>query len=241
MVCRKVTKVKFAVLLIATLTILLLIIKNSANVNSTSKDVPTAENGVLDLRQWSFKEDGMLRVDGQWEFYENQILWPKDFENNGLRNFKYANIPGVFPNQGYGTYRVKLLFSDEEELFSIKIDFIQSAYKLWANNHEVMLAGKVGKDKEEMVPELAPKLGFFHTEKGEAYLTLQVSNFYNNYGFIDTILLGTSNQIKAYGDKKLAFDLFLFGCSVIAAIYSLGIFHIRRKDKASLYFAIVCK
>lgn len=240
MVCRKVTKVKFAVLLIATLTILLLIIKNSANVNSTSKDVPTAENGVLDLRQWSFKEDGMLRVDGQWEFYENQILWPKDFENNGLRDFKYANIPGVFPNQGYGTYRVKLLFSDEDELFSIKIDFIQSAYKLWANNHEVMLAGKVGKDKEEMVPELAPKLGFFHTEKGEAYLTLQVSNFYNKYGFIDTILLGTSNQIKAYGDKKLAFDLFLFGCSVIAAIYSLGIFHIRRKDKASLYFAVVC-
>lgn len=240
MMSNKVIKTKFVGLLVVTLIIFVFIIKGSINIDNTSKPVPRAENGVLDLRQWDFQEDGMVRLDGQWEFYENQILSPKDFDNNIQSDFKYASIPGVFPNKGYGTYRVKLLFSDEVDLFSVKIDFIQSAYKLLANNHEVMLAGKVGESKEEMVPELAPKLGFFHVENREAYLTLQVSNFYNEYGFIDTILMGNSQQMKAYGDRKLAFDLFLFGCSVIAAIYSFGIFHIRRKDKASLYFALVC-
>jgi two-component system, sensor histidine kinase ChiS len=236
----KASKTKLLISLVLILIAFVSIIKGSLNISNTNKIIPTAKHGVLDLRNWDFQKDGMLRLNGQWEFYDNQILFPKDFNNTIGKEMKYLSIPGIFNEHGYGTYRLKLLFNHEEDLYSIKVDFIQSAYKLWANNLEVIEVGTVGKNKNDMIPQLIPKSGSFHVENGEIYLTLQVSNFYNKYGFIDTILLGNSTQIKTYGDKKLAFDLFLFGCSIIAAIYNLGIFYRRKRDKAPLYFAIVC-
>jgi len=41
-------------------------------------------------------------------------------------------------------------------------------------------------------------------------------------------------------EKKIAFSLFIFGCTIMAAVYSFGVFINRRKDKAQLYFAIIC-
>ena len=77
-------------------------------------------------------------------------------------------------------------------------------------------------------------------ENGETYLLLRVSNFYNKYGYIDTLVLGKSEEITAMREKKIALSLFIFGCTIMAAIYSFGVFINRRKDKAQLYFAIIC-
>ncbi|WP_282936158.1 hypothetical protein [Paenibacillus sp. RC67] len=32
---------------------------------------PKAEQGVLDLIHWRFAEEGVIKLDGQWEFYPN--------------------------------------------------------------------------------------------------------------------------------------------------------------------------
>ena len=98
----------------------------------------------------------------------------------------------------------------------------------------------MGKTKNEMIPQLVPAIGSFYVENEETYLVLRVSNFYNKYGYIDTLVLGESQDITAMREKKLAFSLFIFGCTIMAAIYSFGVFINRRKDKAQLYFAIIC-
>ncbi|GCD09876.1 ATP-binding protein [Clostridium tagluense] len=233
-------KIKLFILLAITLIIIITMIKGSSEISHTEKNVPLAVNGVLDLRNWDFKEDGMIKLNGGWEFYDNQLLLPKDFQRDAKKNPSYEHLPGIFGNQGYCTYRLKLLMNNKDELYSIKIDFIQNAYELWAGNKLITSVGQVGKAKNEMVPQLAPAIGSFYVEKGETYLVLRVSNFYNVYGYIDTLVLGKSEEITAMREKKIALSLFLFGCCIMAAIYSFGVFINRRKDKAQLYFAMIC-
>ncbi|MBZ9686564.1 response regulator [Clostridium estertheticum] len=233
-------KIKIFILLSITLITIITIIKGSSEISHTKKNVPVAEKGVLDLRNWDFKADGMIKLNGGWEFYDNKLLLPEDFKSDIKQDVKYENLPGIFGERGYCTYRLKLLMKNEEELYSVKIDFIQNAYELWANNKLITSVGKVGKAKNEMVPKLNPAIGSFYVEKGETYLVLRVSNFYNKYGYIDTLILGKSEEITAMREKKIALSVFIFGCSIMAAIYSIGVFINRRKDKAQLYFAMIC-
>ncbi|MEG0774317.1 ATP-binding protein [Clostridium sp.] len=232
-------KIKLFFLLLLTLGVFLNIINSSLNVNNIEKTNPVAKNGVIDLRDWDFSKDGMIKLSGDWEFYRNELLTPKDFNNKAL-NKSYSSIPGALGGFGYGTYRLKILVDSDDYMYGVKIDYVQNAYTLWANNRQIEFVGKVGKSKNEITPQNLPKTATFYTENGEVYLTLQVSNFYSQFGFIDTILMGEASTIENYKEKKLAFDLFLFGSSIIAAIYNFAVFSKRRKDKAPLYFAIVC-
>lgn len=36
--------------------------------------MPIATNGKMDLSNWAFEENGVVRLDGQWEFYPHQLL-----------------------------------------------------------------------------------------------------------------------------------------------------------------------
>ncbi|MBU3114367.1 7TM-DISM domain-containing protein [Clostridium lacusfryxellense] len=239
-------KIKISILLLLTLIAFILIIKASSEVSHTQKEVPLATKGVLDLRDWDFKVDGIIKLNGGWEFYNNELLLPEELKSVPVvsaRNDQapvYDHIPGIFGQQGYCTYRLKLLMDNKDELYSVKIDFIQNAYELWADNKLITSVGQVGKSRNEMVPQKVPSIGSFYVENGETYLVLRVSNFYNKYGYIDTLILGESKDIMAIREKKLALSLFIIGCTMMAAIYSFGVFINRRKEKAQLYFAIIC-
>ena len=123
-------KVKIFVLLAVTLIMFITMIKNSSEISHTKKNVPVAVKGVLDLRNWDFKKDGMIKLNGAWEFYDNQLNIPSDFQRNTVGTIRYEQLPGVFGKQGYCTYRMKLLLNKQQQqhyqllhnLLSILID-----------------------------------------------------------------------------------------------------------------------
>jgi two-component system sensor histidine kinase ChiS len=236
----KLVRLKLFAALLSTFIIIVWLIYTGSGTNHIVKTPPRAVDGVIDLRGWNFKEDGLLKLDGQWHYYKEMLLNPMDFNKSFKLTPETLIIPGAYGEHSYGTYRLKLLVDDFETVCSINIDFLQSAYKLWVNGEEIISLGTVGKNKVKMIPQLLPKAGSFHSSSHEVYLTLQVSNFYAKYGFIDTITLGDISQVTAHKNKRLAFDLFLFGCTVMAVIYNLGLYKSRKKNKAPLYFAIVC-
>ena len=147
-------KIKIFILLSLTLFILITIIKASSEISHTEKNIPLAVKGVLDLRNWDFKKDGMIKLNGEWEFYDNELLLPTDFQSNTKRNLGTNIYQAFLVQQGYCTYRLKLLMDNPEELYSVNIDFIQNAYELWADNKLITSVGQVGKTKNEMIPQL---------------------------------------------------------------------------------------
>lgn len=221
--------------------------KNKEELNKR----PVAKSGVLDLRDWNFKKQGIVKLDGQWEFYYKQLLTPEDFKvQQKVKKTGLINIPGSFKNykfgneklnsQGYATYRLKVLVNDSEDLYAIKTQFIQAAHKLWVNDRIVVQCGEVGKTKNETDGKLATRLGSFYNNTNEFEIVLQSSNFQYGVPEIDSILLGSESQISEERAKKVGFDLFLFGITLAAAIYNFILYIRRKKDKAPLYFAVVC-
>ncbi|MBU3952983.1 MAG: adenylate/guanylate cyclase domain-containing protein, partial [Proteobacteria bacterium] len=43
----------------------------------TKKSSPFAEKGILDLRNWNFEKDGIVALNGQWEFFWQSLLNPQ--------------------------------------------------------------------------------------------------------------------------------------------------------------------
>ncbi|NMM62391.1 response regulator [Clostridium sp. P21] len=212
---------------------------------------PIARDGILDLRNWDFKKQGVVKLDGQWEFYYDQLLTPENFKNKkDAKKTGLINIPGSFKNynyknkklmpQGYATYRLKVLVNNKEQLYAVKTEFIQTAHKIWINDNAVIECGKVGKFKNEANPKLAVNLGAFYNSTNEFEILLQSSNFQYGVPQIDSILLGSESQLSENRAEKVGFDLFLFGTTLVAGLYNFILFMRRKKDKAPLYFAIVC-
>jgi two-component system, sensor histidine kinase ChiS len=232
-------KIKLISSILITLGLIIYIIYGSIDVSNTNKINPEAKDGVIDLRGWDFSTDGMLNLNGEWEFYKDELLTPQDFKNQSIKK-SYSSIPDTIDGIGYGTYRLKILVDSDDYLYSVRIQYLDNAFKLWAGDRQLVSSGKVGKNKNEIKPLVLPQNGAFYTENGEIYLTLQVSNYYDKLGYIDNLVMGEASKIKGYDRRKLAFDLFIFGTAVIAAIYNLAVFFNRKKDKAPLYFALVC-
>ena len=59
----------------------------------TTVNLPKAKNGFLDLSNWDFHKDGNVKLDGEYEFYWNKLLEPKDFKITSLINKNYINVP----------------------------------------------------------------------------------------------------------------------------------------------------
>lgn len=241
-----------AVLICTALSICLILFLMFINKNTEAfKAQPIARDGVLDLKNWNFKNQEIVKLDGQWQIYYNQLLTPEDFKKESdLTKTGVINIPGNFStyeypgkqldDKGYATYHLKVLTNNAENLYAIKTEFIQTAHKIWVNGKLVAKSGVVGTSKAGMIPKVATSTGAFYDNTGELDVLLQTSNFYYGTGQIDSILLGTESQISRYNAKKLGFDLFLFGSTIVAAIYHFAMFLRRKKNKAPLYFAIVC-
>ena len=131
---------------------------------------PKAESGVFDLRQVQLGND-IVALDGQWEFYWNQLLPPGETDAGALTG--YVRIPSSWNKSigtedqlgyGYATYRLQLITAEKAKL-ALKIPRMFTAYELWVNGEMVATAGKVGKARESMTPQYLPQVALFDSQE----------------------------------------------------------------------------
>lgn len=211
---------------------------------------PKAEKGILDLTQWEFEKDGVIKLDGQWEFYWNQLLEPHQLTDTSIPKTGYINVPGTWNHykvndeemsgDGFATYRLHFITEADERL-GLKIPSVFSAYKLYLNGKLIASAGTVGNSKETMVPQYLPQIALFKPQPGENEIIIQVSNYYHRSGgLLEALTLGSEKQITSLRERSIAYELFLSGCLIIIGIYHIALFFFIKKDKAPLYFGLFC-
>ncbi len=237
------------------LAILLLIILMTVSCTTVNnRDIPEAYNGVLDIRAWNIELDGIIKLEGEWEFYWNELLKPEDFESNDLDNSPIYVKVGTewseyeveegkkIPSIGYATYRLVILHGNpEEDILALKLPTIYTAYDLYINGKYQDVHGKAGLNKEDTQAKSVYDEVFFNKEGPTTELIFQVSNFHNrNGGMLYVPSLGNYKQIKTLKHQKLALDIFIFGSLIIMAIYHIGLFILRTDNKSYIVFAIVC-
>ncbi|HBE76545.1 MAG TPA: hypothetical protein DDW65_02000 [Firmicutes bacterium] len=221
-------------------------------VTSTDTKAPRAIHGVLDLCNWNFQQDGIIKLNGEWEFYWRQLLTYHDFQANNNKA-EFVKVPNVWntyhhnghflPGQGYATYRLKIKLRDLDSQMGLKLSTMSTSYRLMINDEKMTDNGKVGISPENYSPQYRPNVVFFKPNNSkEIEIIVQITNFtYARGGFWSPIYLGTEAQVITLQSENRQRESFLIGVLFIMALYHIAIFGLQRRYRfhAELYFVFI--
>jgi len=185
-----------------------------------------------------------------WDFYWKKLLTPADFaadEIPGGIKLKPMNIwngqkvggetAGSF---GYGTYRLRIRVDTDTRNLAVRMPSPLTSYRVFINGVKFEEAGIVAESAEKFVPRRRSALIFFTQEGPELDIVIQVANFLHYKGGLRSgFELGRAEDMRAYGMRYLATDLFSIGLIFSIMIYHLLIYLLTRKDISTLVFAIL--
>lgn len=259
-VCGKVSKVAVATCLAISFVILLCMLPQA----SSSWGIPTASadsvlgqvtTGTADLSSWNGEQQPTLELNGEWEFYWEALLEPKDFQSPILPQPALESVPqpwtaykqgdGYLPNEGYATYRLRFLAPEqlvrEHQMLGIYPKSIASAYRLWVNGDLKGGNGTVGTSHATMQPASYPKTFYFEPVEGWNEIVIQVSNFsQRNAGIWQEMEIGMAEGISWLRVYRVATQMFTVGIFCVMSLYYLLVYLNQRQDFSALLFSLLC-
>jgi len=224
----------------------------SCNSSTVIKKKPVAREGILDLRDWDFKANGVVELVGEWELYWNHFFFEKGQTRiSEKNNSDYINVPGIWNSykvgesevggMGYGSYRLKVLMKESSQHFSFQLYDICNAYELYVNGKRLTSVGAIGKTREGSEPQYYSHIVDFQEPTNELDIIMQISNFHHRKGGFNTAIeFGLEGDIQKVRERALTLDFLLFGSLFIMGIYHLALFLFRRSDPSPLFFGILC-
>ncbi|MBN2444784.1 MAG: response regulator [Spirochaetales bacterium] len=230
----------------------ILFVLTGCTTDSNGILLPIAKKGEIDLSSWDFKTKGPLQLNGEWEFYWNELLSPEDFLLSprekptgyivlpGYWNKQNISKTGQFPPFGFGTLKLTIVHQPIRDQLGILPHEINTAFRMYINDALTLETGTVSTEKSTYIPNIIPKNASFHTRGNKTTIIIQISNFMDTIGGSNYILMGLDSQIFGIKNQNIASDLLLFGSFFIMGLYHLGIFLLRRKDKSPLFFGLFC-
>jgi len=219
---------------------------SACNPIEETRPDPTVEKGVIDLSDWSFKNDGPVKLNGTWDYFLNEFLLHNPDSGSPPA---YLHLPGELKGAdgksdqkfGHASLRLRVHTKQSGEKLGLLLPEIRSAFKLYVDGSLIATAGKTGTTEASTFPEYHPQTALFQSSGSTFDIVLHISNFHVvKGGVIFPILLGSETQILKTRERSLILDFFLFGSLIIMGLYHLVLFFIRRKDKSILYFGVFC-
>lgn len=213
---------------------------------------PQARQGIIDLAGWDITRNGPLELDGQWEFYWQQLLVPEDFHRPEPPHYSaLLSLPGSWNHlkpegaslsrKGYATFRLTIFTGSPKQELALRLGNIRSAYRLWVNHQLLLENGTVGRNEAEEVPGQPVRLVRLPATDRPLELILQVSNHtYRDGGVISAIRLGPAETMHTEQLRKWGITLFYTGSLLVMGLYHIALYLFRRKNIAPLYFGIYC-
>ncbi|WP_240377932.1 sensor histidine kinase [Bacillus piscicola] len=232
-------------------TLLMLIVIAFYYVSAMEK-TPHVKRGELDLAHTDFDNEGVIALNGEWEFYWNQLLVPSEFTHATQREFHYAYVPGnwlqdvegnTYPDKGYATYRVTIKNIPNTTYFGLKKANIRNASKIYVNGELLLQDGKVAKSLDGSVAGNNSEVAYFDIEDSTAELLIQVANHeYIVGGIAKPIIFGTQKELMQQNNHKIMFEFAMILIVIIIGLFYLLLFLVskdyRTKEPVTLPLAL---
>ena len=211
---------------------------------------PQVRNGVMDVRGWDFRSQGLVPLNGQWEFNWHELLSPAAATAPRKVTY-YAPVPaswnqfqlqeGNRSGAGYATYRLHIMKDDIDSLYGVWLPSIYSSYQLWVNGRLVLNEGTVSEDENTYEPSTRRRMAMFHMPGEQAEIVIQVANYSHQRGGIwQSPYFGLAEQTIRKSKMETVRDSILFGCLLMVGLYHIGLFIERRKDRYTVLFGVLC-
>ncbi|RXZ78974.1 response regulator [Paenibacillaceae bacterium] len=182
------------------------------------QNIPSANGGIFDLDGWDFEESGILALDGEWEFYPNQLLTPDSIDGQRSKAY-FIQVPGKWngmqydegqqmQGKGYGTYRLLVKHAPAEGLLAISKNYVRFADRLYVNGQLLGESGQPGQSKESYQPRNVPYTVYFQNTSDEVEILLQVANFdFRIGGITNSLQLGLGKQMEVRKSFQVGLEL----------------------------------
>lgn len=219
-------------------------------VSFQKKQTPVAMNGSIDLTSWQFEENGVVPLDGEWEFYPD-VLLTYDQALSSTQSSEMSStlieVPGSWSSRmetiGMATYRLQIHIGHETEaLYGLKTVSVQISNRLIVNGELVGSSGIPADNKQSYTALVKPYVSYFALQPGWNEILLQVANyeFAGSSGINDSIVLGTAQQIAGLRDQALTHDWVTVTAFLIMGLYFTGLYSQRKHDRSLLVFGLMC-
>ena len=215
------------------------------NVNSIKKEAPKVADGYIDLSKWSLASDGIVSLNGNWEFYENELFQQS---NDQLTPSHYLHVPGTWGGldglnsinkKGYGTYRATLKLNDTENILAINIKNIRSAHAVYIDGEYVGGSGTPSTSKSTFVPGNTPYHIFFTPINEEVELVIQVSNYvFPTGGIINSVILGDAKSMVELSNIRSGVEMALILLLLFIGLYCFILFFVGKQNSSYVYIGL---
>lgn len=213
---------------------------------------PPVTGGTIDLSGADISSDTLRPLEGEWLFFHRRFVEPETvpalFEQEDGSGAVLMPVPGfwhqerrVFPNEGYGTYAVRIALPPETGQLALYVEGVHSSYTLYANGRDILRCGVPGFTRESYTAKINPEFTVFTAEESELYLVFHVADFRaGRGGMMHAPILGSVTAVTSRHSRELGINLFFAGAVLIMALYYLGIHFFRRRDYTALFFSFFC-
>tara|TARA_R110001592_G_scaffold288331_4_gene557360 strand:- start:19935 stop:23312 length:3378 start_codon:yes stop_codon:yes gene_type:complete len=209
-----------------------------------------SEEAMIDLRDSDWSEGEIHTLQGDWDFYWQQLISPDQFVENKTSPVSFP-VPGSwkspprgklsFPGFGYATYKITLLIPENKPELFLAIPDMASAYTLWNNGEVVAENGVIGTSKKSETPAYLPKYVALNADNGKLELVLQTSNFHYQWGGVwYPLKLTDATGIYELREKPIIQSMLTATVLLAASFFALFMFFSRPKEKVLLYFSLLC-
>ncbi|WP_256762063.1 histidine kinase [Cohnella sp. WQ 127256] len=190
---------------------------------------PRVSMGELDLSKWDSKEDGVLKLDGQWEFYPNVLLTPENLAEQKAKK-GFIQVPGewdgwqddegvAMKGMGFGTYRLLIKNAPMNQSLALTKNYVRFADKLYVNGVLMGQSGRTAESEEDYLPRNAPYTVYFHTTGSEVEILLQATNFdYKSGGISNSLFFGLAKDIEVKKSIQVGLELMV---TIIVLMFSV--------------------
>ncbi|WP_338551578.1 ATP-binding protein [Paenibacillus sp. KS-LC4] len=213
-------------------------------------DHPAIVQGQLDLRGFNLADSEAIRLDGEWEFYANQLrtLGPEEAET-AAEGQAFIQVPGswntVLSPQadsafGYGTYRLRIFIdSVRSQTYGIRLKNIPSASSVYVDGELVAQAGQPAPEEKSYIARNVPYSASFTSDKSVIDIAIQVANYNSasSGGILGFISFGTEKAVSKETAVGLHLQMMVVTIYLLHTMYAFILYFIGLRQRGLLFFA----
>ncbi|MBN2650892.1 MAG: diguanylate cyclase [Spirochaetales bacterium] len=204
-----------------------------------------AEEGVLDLSQWDFDKNPMVKIDGQWLLFPNTFLDPQiNSDTSEAAIYEGGDswsslINGGFPTQMSATLKLKILLPENfDENYAIFVPAIWTSNSLFVNGAYSGSSGDPNVDPSQTKEALKIRISYI-----ENSTTLELLFWISNKSFgisgIDYLpVFGVEKSVNRFFYSYLSLYFTIWGILFFVSVYLLIFFLNNRKEPKYLFLSL---
>ena len=186
-------------------------------------------------------------LSGEWEYFPDLLLTPQELkEHKGKYYSRYLSV-GEYGGMdlgdknrspfGSGTYRMTIVFPNEEKTYAIGLTEVFSAYKLYVNGE---LTGQVGNPDLQQYQEEIQNRVFTFKAKGTTQIMIAVTDRHSVSSGIQYVpVLGTPFQVNLLRGVTVLINALYVAFILFIFLFS-GYMFLKTKKGELGFFCLLC-